>query len=292
MTIARGHLELLARATARIARARRRARRARPDRADHRAAAAAREGRPAGLPRLDEIDVEPFLEDVFMRWSEIAPRRWRLGALARAGSRRTRRRCARRSTRCSRTRSSTPSRTRRSSCAPRDSAATCDRGRRRRLRHAAGGARADLRALRPRRRRAHAHERRRRPGPVDRRRDRAGARRHLHGRPVAAGSTFALRLPRLEVEQAAPVVTRAAGALPYTRLSSLAQFLRAGEAASARRERCFPRSCGDAVRRPSWNTRARATSMSRAIAPFTIAIVVMVMPGSFPGRRAIDEPRV
>jgi two-component system OmpR family sensor kinase len=27
----------------------------------------------------DEIDVETFLEDVFMRWSEIAPRAWRLG---------------------------------------------------------------------------------------------------------------------------------------------------------------------------------------------------------------------
>src|SRR2546426_1073753 len=32
---------------------------------------------------LREIDVEPFLEDVFMRWSEVAPRAWRLGALAR-----------------------------------------------------------------------------------------------------------------------------------------------------------------------------------------------------------------
>ena len=28
---------------------------------------------------LAEIDVEPFLEDVFMRWSEVAPRTWRLG---------------------------------------------------------------------------------------------------------------------------------------------------------------------------------------------------------------------
>ncbi len=32
-----------------------------------------------------EIDLERFLEDVFMRWSEIAPRAWRLGTLA-AGS--------------------------------------------------------------------------------------------------------------------------------------------------------------------------------------------------------------
>ncbi len=29
-----------------------------------------------------ELDVEPFLEDVFMRWSEVAPRAWRLGQLA------------------------------------------------------------------------------------------------------------------------------------------------------------------------------------------------------------------
>jgi signal transduction histidine kinase len=29
-----------------------------------------------------DVDLEPFLEDVFMRWSEVAPRTWRLGALA------------------------------------------------------------------------------------------------------------------------------------------------------------------------------------------------------------------
>jgi signal transduction histidine kinase len=28
-----------------------------------------------------EIELEPFLEDVFMRWSEVAPRAWRLGSL-------------------------------------------------------------------------------------------------------------------------------------------------------------------------------------------------------------------
>ncbi len=32
--------------------------------------------------RLVEIDLEPFLEDVFMRWSDVAPRAWRLGPLA------------------------------------------------------------------------------------------------------------------------------------------------------------------------------------------------------------------
>ncbi|HEX6459424.1 MAG TPA: HAMP domain-containing sensor histidine kinase [Thermoleophilaceae bacterium] len=28
---------------------------------------------------FDEIDLQPFLEDVFMRWSDVAPRNWRLG---------------------------------------------------------------------------------------------------------------------------------------------------------------------------------------------------------------------
>ena len=30
----------------------------------------------------EELELEPFLEDLFMRWSEVAPRRWRLGSLA------------------------------------------------------------------------------------------------------------------------------------------------------------------------------------------------------------------
>ncbi len=41
----------------------------------------------AGQPptaSIEPIDVETFLEDVFMRWSEVAPRVWRLGALASA----------------------------------------------------------------------------------------------------------------------------------------------------------------------------------------------------------------
>ncbi|HEY2770487.1 MAG TPA: HAMP domain-containing sensor histidine kinase [Solirubrobacteraceae bacterium] len=29
-----------------------------------------------------DVDLEPFLEDVFMRWSDVAPRAWRLGPLA------------------------------------------------------------------------------------------------------------------------------------------------------------------------------------------------------------------
>ena len=32
--------------------------------------------------RVEGVEIEPFLEDVFMRWSEVAPRAWRLGPLA------------------------------------------------------------------------------------------------------------------------------------------------------------------------------------------------------------------
>ncbi|MGB2874745.1 MAG: ATP-binding protein [Gaiellaceae bacterium] len=31
----------------------------------------------------EEVDLEPFLEDVFIRWSEVAPRLWRLGPMVR-----------------------------------------------------------------------------------------------------------------------------------------------------------------------------------------------------------------
>src|SRR5204863_130784 len=34
-----------------------------------------------GFLDIEEIELEPFLEDVFMRWSEVAPRAWRLGPL-------------------------------------------------------------------------------------------------------------------------------------------------------------------------------------------------------------------
>jgi signal transduction histidine kinase len=33
--------------------------------------------------RVEAVELEPFLEDVFMRWSEVAHRTWRLGPLAR-----------------------------------------------------------------------------------------------------------------------------------------------------------------------------------------------------------------
>jgi signal transduction histidine kinase len=32
--------------------------------------------------RMEKVELEPFLEDVFMRWSEVAHRTWRLGPLA------------------------------------------------------------------------------------------------------------------------------------------------------------------------------------------------------------------
>jgi signal transduction histidine kinase len=36
----------------------------------------------ADQPDFAEFELEPLLEDVFMRWSEVAPRAWRLGELA------------------------------------------------------------------------------------------------------------------------------------------------------------------------------------------------------------------
>src|SRR5207245_1114099 len=36
-----------------------------------------------GFVVSEELELEAFLEDVFMRWSEVAPRVWRLGPLAR-----------------------------------------------------------------------------------------------------------------------------------------------------------------------------------------------------------------
>ncbi|MGZ6643437.1 MAG: sensor histidine kinase [Solirubrobacteraceae bacterium] len=30
---------------------------------------------------MSDIDIEPFIEDVFLRWSEVAPRAWRLGTV-------------------------------------------------------------------------------------------------------------------------------------------------------------------------------------------------------------------
>jgi signal transduction histidine kinase len=83
VTIARGHLELvrwdephsreLAVALDELARI---------DRIISRLLLLAKADRPDFLVGR-EIDVEPFLEDVFLRWSDIAPRVWRLGHLGR-----------------------------------------------------------------------------------------------------------------------------------------------------------------------------------------------------------------
>ena len=91
------------------------------------------------LPPARRLEIERFLEDVFMRWSEVAERAWRLDVdVAGDRSRVDEEACEARSTRCSRTRSSTRS--------PRDAielrahAANGEsrhRGRRRRLRGAA-----------------------------------------------------------------------------------------------------------------------------------------------------------
>jgi two-component system OmpR family sensor kinase len=83
VTIARGHLELYRRA---------------PERSDgeldvvldelqrmdnilERLLLLAKAGQPDAVT-IEPVDVETFLEDVFMRWSEVAPRVWRLGTLA------------------------------------------------------------------------------------------------------------------------------------------------------------------------------------------------------------------
>ncbi|MGI8864295.1 MAG: sensor histidine kinase [Solirubrobacteraceae bacterium] len=32
--------------------------------------------------QFEQVDIEPFLEDIFLRWSEVAPRAWQLGSIA------------------------------------------------------------------------------------------------------------------------------------------------------------------------------------------------------------------
>ncbi len=83
VTIARGHLELV---RAHPDGAARRARRrldelARMDAIIERLLVLATADQPDFL-HFELIDLEPFLEDVFMRWSEVAPRAWRLGSLS------------------------------------------------------------------------------------------------------------------------------------------------------------------------------------------------------------------
>jgi signal transduction histidine kinase len=84
VTIARGHLELLERvepeAAPEVAVALDEL--ARIERIVERLLLLAKAGE-GGFLTTETVEVEPFLEDVFMRWSEVAPRGWRLGGLAR-----------------------------------------------------------------------------------------------------------------------------------------------------------------------------------------------------------------
>jgi len=81
VTIARGHMELLADRglTAEVDVALDEL--GRIDAIIERLLVLAAAGQPDFL-RVEAVEVEPFLEDVFMRWSEVAPRAWRLGPLA------------------------------------------------------------------------------------------------------------------------------------------------------------------------------------------------------------------
>jgi signal transduction histidine kinase len=82
VTIARGHLELLRRSSGdapELAVALDEL--GRMERLTSRLLLLAKAGRPDFLV-AGEVDVESFFEDVFMRWSEVAPRVWRLGPLA------------------------------------------------------------------------------------------------------------------------------------------------------------------------------------------------------------------
>ena len=49
--------------------------------------------------RREEVELEPMLEEILMRWSGVAPRAWRLGSLAPGGCWLTPTVCGRPSTR-------------------------------------------------------------------------------------------------------------------------------------------------------------------------------------------------
>ena len=99
VTIARGHLDLHRRQAGDSPGARGGRRRAWTNRAHDLASAAARGGRPAAIPRSRRDRADSFLEEVFVRWSEVAPRAWRLGPLV-AGHVRADRGGVARRTRC------------------------------------------------------------------------------------------------------------------------------------------------------------------------------------------------
>ena len=82
VTIARGHLELLARRLGRASRELDVAfeELARMERIVDRILLLARAERGEWLDR-GPVPLVPFVEDVFMRWAEVAPRAWRLGPI-------------------------------------------------------------------------------------------------------------------------------------------------------------------------------------------------------------------
>ena len=140
--------------------------------------------------RTQKIDVEAFVEDVFMRWSDVAPRVWRLGPIPRGylAADEEALRTALDALLENAVKHTEPDETielRARTAGPRARA----RGRRRRARRPAGGNRSDLRPLLARRRRAQPCRRRRRARPRDRRRDRPRARRQLLAQaPPARGA--------------------------------------------------------------------------------------------------------
>jgi signal transduction histidine kinase len=83
VTIARGHLEVLGRSNGRNSAEIDVAldELSRMERILDRLLLLARADQPDFL-ELEQVELDHFLEDVFMRWSEIAPRSWRLGAVA------------------------------------------------------------------------------------------------------------------------------------------------------------------------------------------------------------------
>jgi signal transduction histidine kinase len=82
VTIARGHLEVLGRTNGRIAEVDVALDElARVERILERLLFLARADQPNFIA-AEQVELDRFLEDVFMRWSEVAPRTWRLGELA------------------------------------------------------------------------------------------------------------------------------------------------------------------------------------------------------------------
>ena len=147
----------------------------------------------------EEIDLAAFLEDVFLRWAEVAPRTWRLGRLA-AGTLRADREALRTALDAvleNAVKYSEPG-DGDHGLGARPGRVGRDRGRRPGRRDRAGGARPHLRPLRARRPGAQPRLRRRRARPCDRRRDRQGARRPLRRALAGRGTTFSLVLPGFE----------------------------------------------------------------------------------------------